>query len=55
MTLTADLPEFVPSDSEDEDADQVTTVPNLPHIATQLDGMFDVNDNVNVSCDSDMS
>ena len=25
------------SDSEDEDADQVTAVPNLPHISTQRD------------------
>lgn len=27
----------MPSDSEDEDADQVTAVPNLPHISTQRD------------------
>ena len=27
----------MPSDSDDEDADQVTAVPNLPHISTQRD------------------
>ena len=27
----------MPSDSEDEDADQVTAVPNLPHISAQRD------------------